>query len=357
MQSHNNFIGVIFMKKLLISFSMLAIVICILMIIGCDESTKCPVCPASNGPVYWVSVTVTNPQGQPQGGAIVSLANPPGVTGTFVDTTDNNGIGIIQAPAGQQQVIVTMGTVMQGTININVTASTTTSQTNPQTIGTVTLTQNTTNKKILVVKASAEQLEAVLRVIGYTTFDSTTINTLRDQAKSDSTTLLNYLKGYSIVFSDCDGSSEGGSEFAALSRTYGRYLAQGGKMYGGHYNYYHMQRIFPPYYQMSTSGYVDTLKIVNSSLSSALGYTVMRWSTVYHSLSYYDFWSDLPIGNSTVYSVMSSSTGSASSPQGIPIIVENRVGTGKYVWTAYHNQDIKDDPQLIKIVQYFLLSM
>jgi hypothetical protein len=343
------------MKKLSTSFTMLTIIIGMLMIAGCKEDTKCPVCPASsNGPVYWVSVTVTNPQGQPQGGAIVILANLPTVTGTYVDTTDNNGIAVIQAPAGQQQVNVTMGTVMQGTININVTASTTTTQTNPQSTGTVQLTQNTaSNKKVLVVSASAEQLEQVLRVIGFTTFDSTSISALRDQANLDSVAVYNYLKQYALIFSDCNGSSESGSAYATLSRTYGRYVAQGGKIYGGHYNYYHMQRIFPPYYTSETYGGVDSLKIINTSLSAAVGYTLASFPT---DLQYYEVFADLPV-SSTIYAITCSSPGTPSSPLGIPIIVENRVGTGKYLWTAYHNQDIKNDAQLIKIVQYFLLSM
>ncbi len=130
------------MKKLLTLFSMLAIFICIFMINGCDESsTKCPVCPGDSAVTYWVTVTVTNPQGQPQGGAVVSLANAPNQAGTFIDTTDNIGHATIQAPAGQQTINVTMGTVMQGTINANVTATTSTT---PQSVGTVQLTQNTT---------------------------------------------------------------------------------------------------------------------------------------------------------------------------------------------------------------------
>jgi type 1 glutamine amidotransferase len=114
-----------------------------------------------------------------------------------------------------------------------------------------------------------------------------------------------------------------------------------------------MQRIFPPYYQTSTSGGADEMTIVNTTLSAAVGFTVASFPT---DLQYYDYWSNLPV-NSTVYSVISGTTGSTSSPSGIPVIVENRIGTGKYLWTAYHNQDIKNDPQLIKIVQYFLLSL
>jgi hypothetical protein len=61
--------------------------------------------------------------------------------------------------------------------------------------------------------------------------------------------------------------------------------------------------------------------------------------------------------NSVVYAVESGTTGSASSPQGVPIIVENHVGTGKYVYTTYHNQDILGNPRLIGIVRYFLYNM
>jgi hypothetical protein len=346
------------MKKLLTSFLMFTIVVSIFMISGCDESsTKCPVCPASNGPVYWVSVTVTNPQGQPQGGAIVTLVNPPTIEGTYIDTTNNNGIAVIQAPAGQQQVNVTMGTVMQGTLTVTVTASTTTTQTNPQTTGTVQLTQNTTTKKVLVVQASAEQLEDVLRVIGFTRFDSTDIYTLRDQANTDSVALYNYLIQYSLIFSDCDGGSEGSSSYAALSRTYGRYIAQGGKIYGGHYNYYHCERIWPGFYSDNNNAYLsysssDSLLVVDQNLKLALGFDVASWSTSIDSryLGGYEKWSSYPT-NAKIYGVIY-----RSSPS-IGVIVENYVGGGKYLWTDYHNQDIKDDPKLVKIVQYFLLSM
>lgn len=349
------------MKKLLTLFSLTAMVICIFMISGCDEeSTKCPVCPASNGPVYWVSVTVTNPQGQPQGGAVVTLVNPPAVTCTCIDTTDNNGIAVIQAPEGQQQVMVTMGTVMQGTLTINVTASTTTTQTNPQTTGTVQLTQNTTTKKVLVVQASAEYMENVLRVIGFTTFDSTNIETLRDQANTDSTALLNYLKQYSLVFSNCHGDYEASSSYEALSRTYGRYISQGGKMYGGHYNFRHLHRIWSTSYSVRSyqgDQYADSLLVIDQTLKAAVGFEIARWDSPRDSrnLSGYDKFSDLPT-NAKVYGVIY-----GTSPS-VGVIVENYVGTGKYLWTDYHNQDVMDydgtyDPKLIKIIQYFLLSM
>jgi hypothetical protein len=343
------------MKKLLTSFSMLAVIICFLMIAGCDKtSTPCPVCPAGGTvTTYQVTAIVTNPQGQPQGGAIISLVNPPNQTGTFIDTTDNTGKGTIESPAGPQQISVTMGTVFQTTINITVTVNTTTI---PQSVGTVQLHQNTTTKKVIVVKASAETLEDVLRVIGFTTFDSTNVYALIDSANVDSTRTLNYLKQYSLVFSNCDGGSEGDDSYALLSRTYGRYVAQGGKMYGGHFNYYHLQRIWPSFYTNFDYQGVDSqdsISVIDQNLKSALGFNIAKWNSTDAQgryLSGYAKFSNLPT-NAKVYGVIY-----RTSPS-VGVIVENYIGTGKYLWTDYHNQDIKDDPKLVKIVQYFLLSM
>jgi hypothetical protein len=342
-----------FMKKLLTSFSMLAIIICVLMIAGCDEATKCPVCPAGSGvTTYQVTATVLGPSGAPQGGAIISLVNPPNQTGKFIDTTDVNGQGTIEAPAGAQTINVTMGTVFQTTINVTVTATTSTT---PQSAGTVTLHQNTSLGKTLVIFAGCEQIEAVLAdpSIAYTTYDHTTVDSMRIRVSIDSVAVLNYLKQYAIVFSDCNCGDE--EDYPLLARVYGQYVRQGGKIYGGHYNYMNLQYIFAPAYNnnSSVSGYGDSLKITNTILSAALGYSVIHFS----SLSGFEMFSEIPVGNSTVYAVMSGSAGSTSSPQGIPIIVENRLGTGKYVWTTYHNQNILSDPQLVKIVRYFLYNM
>lgn len=340
------------MKKLLASFLMLAIISCFLMIAGCDEEKKCPVCPAAGSSVatYPVTAIVLGPSGAPQGGAIISLVNPPNQTGTFIDTTDNTGKGTIEAPAGPQQLNVTMGTVFQTTINITVIVNTTNI---PQSAGTVTLQQNTSLGKTLVIFADAENIENVLAdtSIAYTTYDHTTVDSMRIRVALDSVAVLNYLKQYAIVFSNCNGGDE--YAYPLLARVYGQYVQQGGKIYGGHYNYYNLQNIVPPYYQTEVYGSVDTMKIINTILSNALGYTVISWPG---NLQYYDFFSDLP-GSTTVYAVESGSPGSTSSPQGIPVIVENRVGTGKYLWTAYHNQDILADPQLVKIVRYFLYNM
>ena len=301
-------------------------------------------------PVYPVSATVLNPQGQPQGGALLMLQNPPAQAGTFSAYTDTAGKATIQSPAGAQVLIAKMGTVFQATINVNVAASST-----PTNAGTLQLQQNTSLGKVLVVKADCEQLEAVLRVIGYSTFDSSYIDALRDSANTDSTKLLTYLRQYALIFSDCHCGTEGGSNYAVLSRTYGRYVAGGGKIYGGHYNYYHLQRVWPPYYRSTDAQYApsrDSIKIVDPTLAGWVGFTVASWdsSTDSRKLSGYEKFTDLPPG-SKVYATIF-----WTNPQ-IAIIVENYSGGGKYLWTDYHNQDIKDYPQLVKLVKYFLYSL
>jgi hypothetical protein len=303
----------------------------------------------SNVTTYYITVTVLGPSGAPQGGATVALQNPPYTSTIFSAITDSAGHATIQAPAGNQTVIVTMGTVFTTTINVNVQITST-----PQTVGTVTLTQSTsTNSKVLVIYAGCENIENVLTNSGiaFTKFDTTNVYYMRSRVDSDSTATLNFLKQYAIVFSDCNCGDEYG--YAKLARCYGRYVQQGGKLYGGHYNYYNLQYIFPPYFKTSVYGSNDTLKVLNSTLSTALGYNV-----IHMYLSGYEMFSDMPgSSTTTIYAVMAGSPTSPSSPSGVPIIVENRLGTGKYVWTTYHNQDILSDPRLIKIVRYFLYNM
>jgi len=319
-------------------------------------------CSKKNGPTestapakvqtYAVSVTVLNPLGNPQGGATVSLVNPPYPTGTYPDqpfdaTTDTSGKATIQSPVGSQTITAKIGTLFQATTTVNVTASTT-----PIIAGQVRLTQNST-MKVLVVQADCEQLEDVLTAIGFTSFDLTYIDSLRDRANNDSVATLTYLKKYSYVFSDCDCSTEQEAPYAALSRVYGRYVAAGGKMYGGHYNYYHLQRIWSPYYTVgysgSVTGYADSIKILNTALATAAGFKVTAWATS-ESLSGYELFNNIP-STSTVYAVLEN-----SSPQAAVIVV-NVTGSGKYVWTNYHNQDVEGNRQLLKLIQYFLWSM
>jgi hypothetical protein len=313
---------------------------------GCkkDDATN----PIQTVPTYPVSMTVQSPSGQAQGGALVALKNPPYADPTFLAYTDTAGKATIMAPVGPQTIVAKMGTIFESEVSVTVVASTT-----PLVVPPVRLVQSAT-LKVLVVQASAEQLEDVLRVIGFTAFDSTTIYALRDSANVDSTRTLNRLKQYSLIFSDCDGGSEGGSSYAALSRVYGRYVAQGGKMYGGHYNYYHLQRVWLSYfdaYDAQGNSSTDTLRIVDASLIGYVGYSTARWVSIdFRNLSGYEKFSDLP-PSSKVYGVIKNTA------PAVGVIVENYVGTGKYLWTDYHNQDIKDDANLVKLVKYFLYSM
>jgi hypothetical protein len=327
------------------------LMLCILIAyMGCNKDERTVTGPNSTVPTYTVVVIVLGPSGAPQGGANVTLQNPPYVSSIFSAITDSSGKATIQSPSGPQTIIVTMGTVFTASITINVQITNVT-----QPVGTVKLQQNTSLGKTLVIYAGCEEIEQVLAdtSIAYTKYDYTWVDTMRARVSQDSVALLNYLKQYAIVFSDCNCGDEW--EYPLLARVYGQYVRQGGKIYGGHYNYYNLQNIFPPYYQTYTYGSGDSLKIINTNLQIALGYSVIQWPGY---LGTYDLWSDLPpAASTTIYAVMTSSPGSPSSPQGIPIIVENRLGSGKYVWTAYHNQDILSDPRLIRIVRYFLYNM
>ena len=327
----------------------LAIVGLLFSMTGCKKDSNNSTDAGTNntGPVYPVTVYVLGPSGNPQGGASLELVNPPVDSSIFKATTDSTGKGTLMSPTGAHVILARMGSVWQATINVNVAALLTGNM-----AGAVTLQQNTTLGKVLVVFAGCETLEQVLRdtAIRYYKYDSTTVSQMRSQATTDSNALLTFLKQYSIVFSDCNCGDEYG--FPLLARIYGRYVSQGGKMYGGHYNYYNLQFIFPPNYKVSTSNWNDSLLIIDSRLSTAVGYTVIKWST-----SGYQYFTDLPAGTSTVYAVFFGTPGSVTSPGGVPVIVENRLGSGKYLWTVYHNQDILADTRLVRIVRYFLYAM
>lgn len=314
--------------------------------LGCKKDEN----PANPSATYPVTATVLNPAGQPQGGATLTLKNPPSASAIFSAITDSLGRATIQSPAGNQVLVAKIGSVFLTEITVNVQANP--SGTNA---GTITLRQNTTGgTRVLVVKASAEVLENVLRrpTIGFTTFDSTTVRAMRDSAVADSNRLLTFLRQYTLIFSNCDGGSESG--FPLLSRVYGRYIEQGGKMYGGHYNYHNLRVIWPPSYRTPDNQNRrpnDSLQIVDANLRIYLGFSVVKWrSDDSRFLSGYEKFSDLP-PTTKVYGVI------AGTAPPVAVITENYLGTGKYLWTDYHNQDIINYPELLKIVQYFLYSL
>ncbi len=326
-------------------FSLALIISIIGLYSGCSSDDS-PSGANTNVPTYSVTATVLNPQGKAQGGALLTLKNPPFQDPKFSAYTDSSGKATIQAPEGNQTLVAKIGSAFVSEIPVVVQplASGTVA-------GTMTLVQNTA-VKVLVVKASAEQLENVLRVIGYTTFDSVEVSDLRDSVSVDSTRTLEFLKKYTLIFSDCDGGSE--NSYPVLSRVLGRYVEQGGKVYGGHYNYYNVQEVWTPFYTKYDNqgvSFNDSISIIDSELQRFLGFSTAKWkSTDSRALSGYEKFSDLPT-TSKIYGTIRST----NPPVGV--IVENYKGAGKYLWTDYHNQDIKDDPTLVKIVQYFLLTL
>jgi hypothetical protein len=322
------------MKKIGILF----VFILIIAFMGCNKNNS----PTNPTQLYNVTAKVLDPTGQPIGGATLALLSPPtGTTGTFSANTDSLGNATIQSPAGAQTLIAYLGSIFRSQINVNVQASST-----PTNVGSIKLQQNTT-LKVLVVQARAEQLENVLRQIGFTTFDSTYIDTIRAHASIDSTAVLTNLKNYTLVFSDCNGGDE--YQYPLLARIYGRYIQSGGKIYGGHYNYYNLQTIYPGYYTILTAptNYSDSLKFIDANIISYIGYT----SAYFNNIGYYNFFTDIPSA-SKIYATVANGTAN-----GAGVIIENYLGTGEYLWTAYHNQDVINDPKLIKTVKYFLYSL
>ncbi|HEY9165937.1 MAG TPA: hypothetical protein VIS48_07235 [Candidatus Kryptonia bacterium] len=329
-------------------FSTLTILVVLAFGLGVSSCKKSNSVSA-NGDLYPVTAKVLNPAGEPQGGAILKLSGKDDSDPVFATVTDDSGNGTIQAPAGQQTLIAKMGSIFQTSFTVNVLANS-----SGTSAGSVTLKQNT-QMKVLVIYGGCEQIETVLSdpSIGFTKFDTTDVDYMRNRVQTDSNATLNYLKNYTLVFSDCNCGDEDG--YPLLARTYGRYVAQGGKIYGGHYNYMNLQYIFPPYYSQELSTDGDSVTVVDDTLSKYVGFKVAAW-TASTSLGYYEQFSDLP-PSAKVYVVI---TGTQPAT---PVIVLNTLQSGKYLYTIYHNQDILSytggtaDPRLIKIVKYFLYSL
>ena len=99
---------------------------------------------------------------------------------------------------------------------------------------------------------------------------------------------------------------------------------------------------------------MDSIHIVDPNLSAYVGAKVLMWvSADSRKLSGYDKFTDLPPSSvAKTYAYIE-----GTSPI-IYVIVENTYGSGTYVWTDYHNQDVIDanpaDARLAKIVEYFL---
>ncbi|HUI30933.1 MAG TPA: hypothetical protein VLX91_12020 [Candidatus Acidoferrales bacterium] len=325
------------------------LLISVVLFESCSKSSN----SVSNGPLYPVTATILNPAGNPQAGAIFKLQGKADNDSVFAAVTDTTGKATIKAPAGNQTFVAKLGAIFQVTFTASVSASQTGTN-----IGNHQVVRNTA-LKVLVVQASAEATEDVLKVLNFGGYDSIYVSDLINNIATDSVKAQSYLAGYTLVFSDCDGGSEGGDDYAQLSREYGRYITNGGKVFGGHYNYYHLQRIFPGYYQnyddQYPNGSVDSIHIIDPNLNAYVGGAILNWvSADSRNLSGYEKFTDLP--PSAVAKTYAYIQG--TSPI-IYCIVENSLGAGTYVWTDYHNQDVINaypaaDPRLAKIVQYFL---
>ncbi len=315
------------------------------MIQSCSKSSS-----TSNVPLYPVTATILNPAGLPQAGAILKLQGKADNDSIYASVTDTTGTATIKAPAGNQTLVGKLGSLFQVTFNVNVAASQ--SGTNA---GTHQVTRNSATK-VLVVQASAEEIEDVLQVLNIGGYDSIYVSDLIDNIATDSVKAQTYLAQYTNIFSDCDGGSEGDDSYAQLSREYGRYIKNGGKVFGGHYNYYHLQRIFPGFYTQEDEQEppVDSMHIADAGLSAYVGAQVLVWvSADSRNLSGYEKFDDLPPASvAKTYAYIQ-----GTSPL-VYVIVENSYGLGTYVWTDYHNQDVINaepaDPRLWKIVEYFL---
>ena len=107
-----------------------------------------------NAPTYPVTVTVLGPSGAPQGGVTVTLQNPPRVDSIFTAITNSLGMATLQAPAGSQVIIATIG-VFQKSITVTVNAS----STGNIITAPIQLVQNTSLGKTLVIYADYENIE------------------------------------------------------------------------------------------------------------------------------------------------------------------------------------------------------
>ncbi|MBC8042084.1 MAG: hypothetical protein IAF08_01450, partial [Rhizobacter sp.] len=172
------------MKPTLKIFFAVATLTAAVWMAACSKSN--PTGGGSDAPTYPVSVTILNPQGQPQGGVTVGVKGSTAAKGVSVfatnvgttATTDSLGKATIQAPAGNQILTARIGSIFAIDIPVNVAASAT-----GTTVPPATLVQNTA-LKVLVVKGGAENIEDVLRKIGFSVFDSIEVDALRDSVNA-----------------------------------------------------------------------------------------------------------------------------------------------------------------------------
>jgi hypothetical protein len=298
--------------------------------------------PAQTVPV---GVTVDDPQGQPFGGVRIWID---GASDTAV--SNFYGKAVVYAFAGTRTVSARLGIFgAQGSVRIS---SGDTAVTAPV----LRLSQNS-SVKLLVLKAPAESIEVLLPAIGFTKFDTMSVDTFAARADSDTVQAYNILVQYGMVFLDCiapeiPADLGGTSLYVAMSH----YIEQGGVVYGGHWGYFALESIFAPYYQNIDDGDqqpADTLIILDTAMAANVGYTRIAWQSTDNGgrmLTGYETFSDLPPDARVMGAIKNRSPQSG-------VIIENYLGRGRFLWTNYHNQDIASFPQLMRIVKYTLYNL
>jgi hypothetical protein len=291
------------------------------------------------GPITMMPVhaILDDPQGKPFGGVRV-----------WIDSTrdtvlsDSYGKATLNSPCGSRLFKARLG-VFIGEIHITVSPCDT-----ALSVPALRLVLDP-SVKVLVATTPAETIQTLLPAIGFTIIDSIAADSLTALANRDSAKCFEFLKNYPMVFLNCDGAD--GIYNANIFSVLGQYISSGGVAYGGHYAFRGLQQLFPGYYQQGDIQDLspnDTLLITDTALSSYVGYSSIAWqSTDDRGLSGYEKFDDLP-PDAKVLAVIKN-----AHPQ-VGVIVENRLGLGRFLWTNFHSQDIVSFSEQIKLLKYVL---
>ncbi len=327
--------------------------------VGLSACKKDPSITENISPSTKVTARIMDPTGKPIGGATVYLSGKAEDDATFSAKTNAQGIAVLNSPEGNQLFIAKMGTIFKTQFSINVKADVN----NEAPL--VQLKQDNL-LKVLVILASAENLEDVLNAIGYTDYDTISIDDFRDMAINNPGSATNYLKKYSLVFSNCNGSEE--NQYAnEIAPIFEDYVMGGGKIYGGHYNYMNLRYLYPSYYNndCALEHDADSIAVNAPVVENYVGFSSAAWNSkpdefgIVRRLNSYQQFRDLPPNNGLELNNITYFKIAGVSPS-IPAVVENRPNGalgGKYVYTIYHNQDIIEDQKLLLIVKFILYAI
>jgi hypothetical protein len=294
------------------------------------------------GPITMMPVhaILDDPQGNPFGGVRVWIDS---ARDTVI--SDSYGKATLNSPCGSRLLKARLG-VFKAQVHITVSPCDT-----ALSVPALHLVLDSA-VKILVVTTPCETTQTLLPVIGFTNIDSIAADTLTALANRDSAKCFDFLKNYPVVFLNCDGSFE--IYTANLFSVLGQYISNGGVAYGGHYLFKALQQLFPGYYTQGDAQDLtpnDTLFITDAAMSSNVGYSSIAWqSTDDRGLSGYEKFTDLPPDAKGLAVIKN------GAPQ-VGVIVENRLGLGRFLWTDFHFQDIVTFPEEVKLMKYVLYDV